>query len=201
MGWNKRSVPALASDLGTREPERTCRAVGLVALVICGALHAGGAARAGASTKPVPGGPATPTSAYATAGLGSLTVTSAIVIGGTTVRFLGGWSSPAASCQASRRVVLDATLDYQPFSPAPRPARLFRLQRRGAVENCSESGPNLVLAFPVRRLGLSCPAGVWHRGRYELSATALVTAPNGMAPDTSLRAVADLVTNESTPCQ
>ncbi|HET9061503.1 MAG TPA: hypothetical protein VFN61_16420 [Acidimicrobiales bacterium] len=137
------------------------------------------------------------TSAYASAGTGQFTLSAGVLLGSNDVRFLAGWSNPAASCRATRRVVVDATLAYTPPSSA---TRVFRLHRAGDLANCVESGPNFGPSFSATRNHLSCNDGRWLPGQYTFSTTAIVAAPNGATPDTTLRAVADLTTGEAPPC-
>lgn len=141
-----------------------------------------------------------PTSAYASAQLGHLTLTSAVLFEHNDVRFLGGWSSPAASCQATRRVVVVATLAYSSPSYATNSTRMLRWHRVGDVTNCGESGPNFGVNFPASRSLTSCSNGQWRPGQYLLTSTAIVTAPNGSTPDTTLRVTADLTTTEIQLC-
>ncbi|MHB1783753.1 MAG: hypothetical protein ACYCTE_13925 [Acidimicrobiales bacterium] len=146
-------------------------------------------------------GPASPTSAYASAGLGKLTLTSAVLLDSTGAHFLAGWLSSAASCRATRHVVLDATLHYSPLPRAPGSTRSFHLGKLGTIANCGESGPNFAVSFSASRHHLACKGGRWLPGQYSFSTTAIVTAPNGATPDVSLRAEADLNTAEDAPCR
>lgn len=179
--------------------KRVRRAPALGAIGVCGALLLGGSGGS-ASLTPL-GGDATTglTSAYASAELGHLTLTSAVLLGSTNVRFLGGWSSPAASCRATRRIVIDASLAYTPFARASSAARTYRLHRVGDVANCAESGPSFGMSFSASAHHLSCKGGRWRPGQYTLSTTAIVTASSGPT-DTTLRAIADLTTEEASSC-
>ncbi len=145
--------------------------------------------------------PASPMSAYGIAGLGKLTLTSAVLLSDTGARFLAGWLSPAASCSATRHVVLDATLQYSPLPRAPGSTRSFRLGKLGTVANCSESGPNFGVSFSAGRHHLACNNLRWLPGQYSFSTTVIATAPNGATPDVSLRAEANLQWIQPTPCQ
>ena len=188
--------------LGAAPWKRRLRlAPALGAIGLSGALFLGPSG-AVASLRPFGGTEATSgaTSAYASAELGQLTLSSGVLLERTDARFLAGWSSPAASCRATRRVVIDATLTYSPLSRGTTTPGTFRLHQVGEVANCGESGPNFGVSFSASAHHLLCSGGRWLPGRYTLSATAIVTAPSGSTPDTTLRAVADLTTEEAPPC-
>lgn len=184
--WPRGALPCAA----TRGVLCIC---GVLLVVPTGAL-AGARSAAGADAT------ARPTSAYASAGLGQLTLTAEVVLGSNDVRFLAGWSSPAASCRTTRRVVVDATLTYTPRSSAMSSTKMFRLRRVGDIANCGESGPNFGMSFSASHHRLSCKGGRLLPGQYTLSTTAILAAPNGATPDTTLRAVADLTTGVAPPC-
>ena len=146
---------------------------------------------------PVP----SPTSAYASAALGKLTLTSAVLLSDTGAQLLAGWQSAAAGCGATRRLVVDTTIEYVPSGGPTRRARTFRLDKTGAVTNCGESGPSFGFGFSARHYHLSCPDGTWLPGTYSFSTTAIVAAPGGLTPDVTLRSVADLHSTKAAPCR
>ena len=148
--------------------------------------------------QPLGGGTSTPTSAYASAGLGHLTLDSAVILKGDAASFLAGWSDPTVGCRASRRVVVDATLSYAPSGPGSS-TKTLRFTRIGEVVNCAEAGPNLGVTVSGAAHGLACANGQWLPGRYTLTTTGIV-ATSVSAGDATLRSIADLTTTDTTPC-
>ncbi len=144
------------------------------------------------------GGTNSPTSAYASAGLGHLSLESAVILDGDAASFLVGWSDPSVGCRVARRVVADATLTYASSGPGSS-TKTFRFTRIGEVPNCAEAGPNLGLTVSGAAHGLACANGQRLPGRYTLTTTGIF-ATSVSSGEATLRSIADLTTTDTAPC-
>jgi hypothetical protein len=100
---------------------------------------------------------------YGTARLGSLTVTSGILVSAKAVQMQGVWNDPKVSCRVNRRLTVKADVNYIPAGGNPR-----RVVRRGVFldTNCAEGGPNVGFTISARKAGFACPNGAWKPARY-----------------------------------
>ena len=106
-------------------------------------------------------GSAEPTT-FATARLGTLTVTASVVVGPKTVDMRGVWNDTKVPCTVSRplrvRVLVDRVAS----------GKTKRVVRSGTFRdsNCAEGGPNVGFTISARAVGLACPNGRWKPGLY-----------------------------------
>jgi hypothetical protein len=100
---------------------------------------------------------------YGTARLGSLTVTSGILVSAKSVVMQGVWNDAKVSCRVNRRLTVKADVNYIPAGGNPR-----RFVRRGVFldTNCAEGGPNVGFTITARQPGFACPNGAWKPARY-----------------------------------
>ncbi|HZR92515.1 MAG TPA: hypothetical protein VFA44_08935 [Gaiellaceae bacterium] len=139
------------------------------------------AARAGAAGEP---------SVFAAATLGSLTVTSGVLVSPASVDMRGVWTDTKRACSATRRLTVKALVDY--VDRAGRTHRLT-LTNRFADANCAEGGPNVGFTLSARQVALACPSGAWKPGRYDFVTTTT-------EPVTKLKAIASVGWNKSGRC-
>jgi len=101
--------------------------------------------------------------AFGSARLGSLSVTSGVLVSGRAVDLRGVWNDTKVSCLANRRLRVRAVVDFVPARGKPR-----RFERTGTFRdvNCAEGGPNVGFTLTARRLGFACPSGSWKPARY-----------------------------------
>lgn len=194
MGLSDRSIGSCV--VWRRHPTIAFSVIVILGLLIAGETGSATAARSVQAAEVR----AAPTRAYASAALGHLLLSAAVFFGSVDVRFLAGWSSAAADCRSTRRVVIDATLAYTPLRSVHGLSRVFSLHRAGGIANCGESGPNFGEYRSASELHLACGDGRWLPGHYSLTATAVVPI-DAATPDMTLRAVADLVTGGSPSCR
>ena len=128
--------------------------------------------------------------AYATASVGSLSVTSGIVLSAKDADMRGVWLDPKAACTVNRRLRVKAEINYIPFQGAPR-----RFVRSGKFldPNCAEGGPNVGFTISARNLKIACPNGTWRPARYALLTETL-------EPTKSLKATASLLWEKRSRC-
>jgi hypothetical protein len=150
---------------------------------LAGSCAAGLALAAGAGAQEGP-------SALGSARLGTLTVTSRVILGATSADLRGVWTDTKVPCSAKRRLRVVAEIDYVPFGGSGR-----RFVRRGtfADANCAEGGPNVGFTIRARSTPFACPSGRWRRGRY----TFVVKTTE---PKRGLRATADLDWTRTARC-
>ncbi len=144
------------------------------------------AALAAASTAGAAGEP----SALADSQLGTLHVTSGILLSAKSVDLRGVWLNERVACSTTRKLRVRVEADFIPSAGAPK-----RRVRQGTftVGNCAEGGPNTGFTLSAGALGFACPNGTWKPGRY-----VFVTATTQIR--TGLRALADLSWNKSGGC-
>ena len=129
-------------------------------------------------------------SALGSARLGTLTVTSRVILDARSADMRGVWNDTTVSCRVQRRVRVVAEVDYVPFGGSGR-----RFVRRGTFldSNCAEGGPNVGFTIRARSTPFACPTGRWRRGRY----TFVVKTTE---PKRGLRAAADLDWTRTARC-
>ncbi len=100
--------------------------------------------------------------AFGTARLGSLTVTSSVLLSAKAVDMRGVWNDTKVACTVSRplrvRVLVDRVAG----------GKTTRVRRAGTFRdtNCAEGGPNVGFTLRARSIGLACPNGRWKPGLY-----------------------------------
>ena len=147
--------------------------------IVIGLAAAGGAAAAGE-----------PPTAYGDAYLGSLHVTSGILVSPTAVDMRGVWLDTKVGCSVTRRLTVKAQVYLTPFgTTGTRRARVGIF----ADANCAEGGPNVGFTVSARKLGYACPNGRWKPGR--LNFVVATTEPTRR-----LRATASLSWANTTRC-
>ena len=106
-------------------------------------------------------GSAEPTT-FATARLGTLTVTASVVVGPKTVDMRGVWNDTKVPCTVSRRLRVRVLIDRVASG------KTKRVVRSGTFRdsNCAEGGPNVGFTISARAVGLACPNGRWKPGLY-----------------------------------
>ena len=99
----------------------------------------------------------------ATARLGTLTVTSGIVVSSKAADMHGVWNDTKVACTVNRRLTVKAEVNYIPAGGNPK-----RFVRRGTFldTNCAEGGPNVGFTIRARAAGFACPNGAWKPARY-----------------------------------
>jgi hypothetical protein len=125
---------------------------------------------------------AEPPAAYGTARLGTLTVTSGILVTAKSADLRGVWQDTAAKCTVSRRLTVRVDVYYRPFG---KPGSHRRRTGTFLDANCAEGGPNVGFTLTAGQLGSTCADGRWKPGRIDF-----VVATT--APTRGLRATASL---------
>ena len=127
-----------------------------------------------------------PPTAAGDARLGTLHVTSGIIVSPTSADLRGGWQDTKVGCATTRRLSVRVDIYYRPFGKTGshrRRAGTFR------IANCAEGGPNVGYRLTGRQLGYACRSGRWKPGRldfvvhtteptHDLTATASVSWAN-----------------------
>jgi len=131
-----------------------------------------------------------PPMASGDARLGSLHVTSGIVVGAASVDLRGVWQDRSVRCAVSRRLTVKAQVYY---TPAGRPGSVRTRIGRFRTPNCAEGGPNVGFTLTARQLGYACPNGRWKPGR--LGFVVFTTEPTR-----GLRATASLGWHNARAC-
>lgn len=116
-----------------------------------------------ASAATVPASVEPPTAA-GDAKLGTLHVTSGIIVLPSSAELRGGWQDPKAGCATTRRLTVRADIYYRPFGKEGTHRRRSGTFR---IANCAEGGPNVGFTLTARRLGYGCPSGRWQPGRLD----------------------------------
>ena len=129
-------------------------------------------------------------SALGSARLGTLTVTSGIVVSPTAAELRGVWNDTKVPCSAQRRLRVAAEVDYVPFGGT---GRRFVRSGRFLTPNCAEGGPNVGFTIRARQTPFACPSGRWKRGRY----TFVVKTTE---PSKGLRATVDVTWAKTARC-
>ncbi len=116
---------------------------------------------------------------FGSAKLGSLSVTSGVLVGPTGVDLRGVWVDEKRPCSENRTLTIRAEVDYVPTGK--------RVVRRGSFKtaNCAEGGPNMGWTITAKAAGFACPNGAWRPGRYHFVTTTVETK-------SKLRAVASV---------
>ncbi len=127
---------------------------------------------------------------FASAHLGSLSVTSGVLVSTRAVDMRGVWLDETKPCTTNRRLRIRAEIDYVPRQGNPR-----RVVRAGTFldVNCAEGGPNVGFTITARSIGLACPNGTWKPARYDF-----VTATT--EPTRRLKATASLLWEKRGRC-
>jgi hypothetical protein len=101
-------------------------------------------------------------SSFATARLGSLTVTASVAVGSKDVDMRAVWNDPKVPCTVSRRLKVRVLIDRVVGG------KTQRIRRSGTFldANCAEGGPNVGFTLKARSIGLACPNGHWKPGLY-----------------------------------
>ena len=105
---------------------------------------------------------------FGTAFLGTLSVTSGIVVSPTSVDMRGVWQDRKLPCSAERRLTVKAQVYYTPFTGKPSRIAFSRIFRDS---NCAEGGPNVGFSLTAKMLGLACRNGRWKPARYSFVTT------------------------------
>ncbi len=105
-----------------------------------------------------------PPTAYGDASLGSLHVTSGVLVTPKAVDMRGVWVDTKVACSVTRKLTVRAQVYLTPFGKTgSRRARLGTF----ADANCAEGGPNVGFTLTARKLGYACPNGRWKPGRLD----------------------------------
>jgi len=130
-----------------------------------------------------------PPSASGSARLGTLSVTSGIVLSPTNADLRGVWQDTSVRCTVSRRLKVQVDIFYR------RGVASSHRRRVGTFldANCAEGGPNVGFTLTARSLGYACPNGRWKLG--ELDFVVRTTEPTR-----GLRATASLGRANTTRC-
>ena len=130
-------------------------------------------------------------SSYGTAQLGSLKVTSGVVLGPTRVEMGAKWQDTRVSCKVTRKLRVKAEIYISPVSGSGSTRQIAR-SRSFPVPNCSEGGPE-GFTISARAVKSACPNGAWKPGNYQFFAT-------GSEPRKKLEANAGLIWNRRGRC-
>ncbi len=101
-------------------------------------------------------------SALGSSRLGTLTVTSQVVVSPSSADLRGVWNDTKVPCTVSRglrvRILVDRVAG----------GKTTRLRRSGTFRdsNCAEGGPNVGFTLSANAAGMACPNGRWKPGLY-----------------------------------
>lgn len=131
-----------------------------------------------------------PPTAYGDAFLGSLHVTSGILVSPTATDLRGVWVDTKVGCSVTRKLTVKVHVYLTPFGKSG----TYRV-RIGtfADANCAEGGPNVGFSLTARKLGYACANGRWKPGRFSF-------VVQTTEPTHGLRATASLSWANTTPC-
>jgi hypothetical protein len=129
-------------------------------------------------------------STFAAARLGSLTVTSSVLVSPTAVEMRGVWQDTKRPCTATRRLSVRAQVDR--VDAAGKTHRLI-FTRGFKDANCAEGGPNVGFSLTAKMLVSACPDKQWKPGIYTFVTTTT-------EPVRKLKAIASLSWQKSGPC-
>jgi hypothetical protein len=104
-----------------------------------------------------------PPTAYGDAYLGSLHVTSGILVSATAADMRGVWLDAKVGCFVTRKLKVKAQVYLTPFGKTG--TRRLRVGTF-ADANCAEGGPNVGFTLSARKLGYACANGYWRPGRF-----------------------------------
>jgi hypothetical protein len=104
-----------------------------------------------------------PPTAYGDAFLGSLHVTSGILVSPIAADLRGVWLDTKVGCTVTRKLTVKAHVYLTPFGKTG----TYRI-RVGTFPdaNCAEGGPNVGFSLTARKLGYACANGRWKPGRF-----------------------------------
>lgn len=123
-----------------------------------------------------------PPMASGDARLGTLHVTSGILVSPKTADLRGVWNDTKVKCSVSRRLTVRADVYYRAFG---KQGSHRRKVGRFLDMNCAEGGPNVGFTLSARQLRYACPNGRWKPGRIDFVVT--TTEPTrGLRATTSL---------------
>ena len=131
-----------------------------------------------------------PPTAYGDAYLGSLHVTSGILVSPTAADMRGVWLDTKVGCSVTRKLTVRAQVYLTPFGKTG--THRFRVGKF-ADANCAEGGPNVGFTLNARKLGYACPNGRWKPGRIDF-------VVKTTEPTRGLRATASLSWANPTRC-
>lgn len=121
-------------------------------------------------------------SAYGIAQRGSFKVVSNVLLNPTGGEMKGVWLDGKVGCLDTRTLRVSIQIDL--VSPAGTTTRIKR-SRQGAVDNCSEGGPNFGFDLAPKAYKMACANGRWKPGRYALT-TRTLDVRSGMLAQASL---------------
>jgi hypothetical protein len=107
-------------------------------------------------------------STFAAARLGSLTVTSGVLVSPTAVEMRGVWEDTKRPCTSTRRLTVRAQVDR--VDAAGKTHRVI-FTRSFKDANCAEGGPNVGFSLTAKMLVSACPNGRWKPGIYTFVTT------------------------------
>jgi hypothetical protein len=102
-----------------------------------------------------------PTS-FGSARLGTLTVTTSVLVSPKAVDMRAVWNDTKAPCTENRRLRVRVLVDRVAAG------KTTRVRRAGTFRdaNCAEGGPNVGFTLSARAAGMACPNGRWKPGLY-----------------------------------
>jgi len=133
---------------------------------------------------------AEPPTAAGDAKLGTLHVTSGILVFPTSADLRGGWQDSRVACSATRRLTVRVDVYFRPFGKAGSHRRRTGTFR---IANCAEGGPNVGFALTARQVGYGCSNGRWKPGRLDF-------VVHTSEPTRGLIATASLSWANTAPC-
>ena len=100
--------------------------------------------------------------AFGSARLGTLTVTSSVLVSPKAADMRAVWNDTKAPCAESRRLPVRILVDRVAAG------KTTRVRRAGTFRdgNCAEGGPNVGFTLGARAAGMACPDGRWKPGLY-----------------------------------
>jgi len=100
--------------------------------------------------------------AFGTARLGSLTVTTSVLVSAKAADMRAVWNDTKVPCTVSRGLRVRVLVDRVSGG------KTKRIVRSGTFRdpNCAEGGPNVGFTIKARSVGLACPNGRWKPGLY-----------------------------------
>jgi hypothetical protein len=127
---------------------------------------------------------------FASARIGSLSVTASALVTPKGVDMRGGWIDETQPCSQTRLLDVTAEVDYIPFGQS---GQRFKRKRTFRTANCAEGGPNMGFTFTPKQMGFGCPSERWKPGRYHFTTIAVDHRKR-------LRAVASVGWEKPEPC-
>jgi hypothetical protein len=105
-----------------------------------------------------------PPTAAGDARLGTLHVTSGILVFPASADLRGGWQDTKVGCSATRRLTVRVDVYYRAFGKEGSHRRRTGTFR---IANCAEGGPNVGYTLTARQIGYACANGRWKPGRLD----------------------------------